>query len=65
MSGLLSCAPTWEGTGGARGIFGLYRLAIYSCKRVIVWVQYIRRSVLRVGQTAAPCLPKTAPFLPK
>ena len=27
MSGLLPCGPPWEGTGGARGIFGLSRLS--------------------------------------
>ena len=37
MSGLLPCDPTWEGTGGARGVFGFYRLAISFSTRVIVW----------------------------
>ena len=30
--------PPWEGTGGARGMFGLFRLTNFSSTRVIVWV---------------------------
>ena len=38
MSGLLPCGPPLEGTGGACGMFGIYRLANFSGTRVIVWV---------------------------
>ena len=38
MSGLLSCGPLWEGTGGARGMFGVSRLVKFSSTRVIVRV---------------------------
>ena len=38
MSGPLPCGPPWGGTGGARGMFGLSRLAMFSSTRVIVWV---------------------------
>ena len=41
MLGLLPCDPTWEGKGGARGIFGLYRLANVSSIRVIVRVSVL------------------------
>ena len=41
MSGLLPCDPPWEGTGGARGMFGLFRLADFSSTRVIVWVSVL------------------------
>ena len=50
MSGLLSCGPPWEGTGGARGMFGLSHLSIFPSTRVIVWVsvhtsiRYARRT---------------------
>ena len=37
MSGLLPCDLAWEGTGGARGKFGLF-LAEFPNTRVIVWV---------------------------
>ena len=37
MSGILPCGPSWEGAGGARGMFGLSRLANFSSTRVIVW----------------------------
>ena len=58
MSGLLSCGPPWEGTGGARGLFGLFRLANFPVHALLYGFQYIRRPVLRVGQTAAPFLLK-------
>ena len=38
MSRLLPCDPTWEGTGGARRMFRLFRLSNVSSTRVIVWV---------------------------
>ena len=30
MSGLLPCGPPWEGTDGARGMFGISRSPIFS-----------------------------------
>ena len=49
MSGLLPCDPPWEGTGGARGMFGLSRLAMFPSTRVY---RVSPRSVLPVEQTA-------------
>ena len=55
MSGLLPCDPTWEGTGGARGMFGLFRLANFSSTRVIVWVS-VHTSIRLARGTNCPSL---------
>ena len=39
MSGLLPCGPPWEGTGGARGMVGLFF-------RLVIFFQY---TVCRMG----------------
>ena len=63
MSGLLPCDPIWEGTGGARGMFGLFRLSKFPVHALSYGFQYIRRSVLRIAQTAAPFPPKLVQLL--
>ena len=59
MSGLLPCGPPWEGTGGARGMIALSRLAILSSTRVIVWVSV--HTSIRLARRTNGC----APFLLK
>ena len=59
MSGFLPCGPPWEGTGGARGMFGLSRLAIFFSTRVIVWVSV--HTSIRLARRTNCC----APFLLK
>ena len=63
MPGLLP-GPPWEGTGGARGLFGLSRLAIFSSTRVIVWV-LVHASIRLERRTncCAPFLLKTVQLL--
>ena len=63
MSGLFPCDLTWEGTGGARGMFGLFRLANFPVHALSYGFQYIVRSALRVEQTAASFLPKLVQLL--
>ena len=50
VSGLLPCGSPWEGTGGARGMIGFFRLAIFSSTRVIVWVS-VHTSIRLVRRT--------------
>ena len=57
MSGLLPCDPTSEETGGAHGMFGLFRLANFSSTRVIVWVS-VYTSICLARQTN--CCPLSA-----
>ena len=54
MFGLLPCGPPWGGTGEAREMLGLHRLAIFPALALWYGLQDMLRSVLRVGQTVLP-----------
>ena len=55
MSGLLLCGPPWEGTGGARGMLWLFRLANFSSSRVMVWVSV--HTSIRLARRTNCCVP--------
>ena len=62
MSGFLLCDPTWERTGGARGM-GFFVWRIVPVHAFSYGLQYIRRPVVRVKQADAPFLPKTGQLI--